>query len=139
MFILSLFLFSTLFIILFAKRLAISKKFSIYFIINNFFKMFVEKIKRTNSYIIQKNTFSLIVFQTRIIFYFLPVTFKKSKKLNSIKQSSFVAKKLIDVERFDLKRVFSFFRFFLNISHSWLLFMNFLSLKYLTKTLCLLV
>ena len=89
--------------------------------------MFIEKFKSIDLIHRQKNEFFLyhwqfnkffISQQTRITFYFLFVTFKKNNKLVSNKQSNFVARKIIDVEKFDLKRVFlSFKLFFEYIDH----------------------
>ena len=113
--------FSTFFTILFALFFAISFSISkkLYLMMNNLFVIFFEKFKWIDLLYRSRNSFSSLdkqlnnrkffISQTRITFYFLFVTFKKSKKLNSIRQSSFVAKKLIDVERFNLNRVFSFF------------------------------
>ena len=113
-----LFISSFISLVLFATSFSTSKE--IYLTMNNFFVIFIEKFKSINLIYRQRNEFFsyywqlnklVISRQTRIIFYFLFVLsiFKKSKKLDSNRQSSFVAKKLINVERFDLKRVLSFF------------------------------
>ena len=107
----------------------------IYLTMNNLFVMFIEKFKSLDLQYRSKNSFfssrwqinKFSISQTRIILYFLFMTSKKSKKLNLIRQSNFVAKKLIDVERFDLKRVFSFFSIFFWISRihdyfSWIFY-----------------
>ena len=118
---------SQIFSISFAISFSTSKK--IYLRMNDFFVMFTKRFKSIDLLHRSKNSFfsynwrinKLSISQTRIIFYFLFVTSKKNKnrnKLISNKQLSFVVKKLIDVERIDLKRAFAIFSTFFWISRN---------------------
>ena len=89
-----LFISSFISLVIFATSLAITISKKIYMTMNNLFVIFFERFKFLDLIRHQRNKFSLyhwqfntrtlfISQQTRIIFYFLFVTSKKSKKLNS--------------------------------------------------------
>ena len=97
-----------------AKPLATPKK--AYLTMDDLFAMFTEKAmplglihhqgNKLPPYHWQPNNRAPSTSQTRITSYFLPMSPKTSRKLDSNRQSSSAAAKLIGVGRFDLKRAF---------------------------------